>query len=60
MSHDMLCIFSHSLTGDAEAGSQANNSKGVVDFTPWVNDSPLAVSPRQPIEIVHQMFKTMG
>ncbi|KZT71767.1 hypothetical protein DAEQUDRAFT_723852 [Daedalea quercina L-15889] len=33
---------------------------GVLKFWPWVNQTPLTVSPQLPLEIAMQMFKRMG
>jgi len=39
---------------------RATASNSGVKFWPWVNQTPLTVSPRLPLEIVMQMFKRMG
>ncbi|KAM0790842.1 hypothetical protein ACM66B_004686 [Microbotryomycetes sp. NB124-2] len=35
-------------------------SEGVVDLTTFVNQTPITVSPKQPLEFVLQLFKRMG
>ncbi|CAK5265424.1 unnamed protein product, partial [Mycena citricolor] len=35
-------------------------AEGNVNFAPWVNQTPLTVSPQLPLEIVMQLFKRMG
>ncbi|BGP42339.1 glycerol ethanol, ferric requiring protein [Rhodotorula kratochvilovae] len=34
--------------------------EGIVDFTSFVNQTPLTVSPKQPLEFVMQLFRRMG
>ncbi|KAJ8521829.1 hypothetical protein ONZ45_g1532 [Pleurotus djamor] len=36
------------------------NSSGGLKFWPWVNQTPITVSPQLPLEIVMQIFKRMG
>jgi len=35
-------------------------SSDILKFWPWVNQTPLTVSPQLPLEIVMQLFKSMG
>lgn len=61
LAKNMMCTFTRPTVPleDVEQGQSPQDSS-LVDLSHWVNDSPLAVSPRQPIDIVHQMFKAMG
>ncbi|KAK4050731.1 glycerol ethanol, ferric requiring protein [Microbotryomycetes sp. JL221] len=37
-----------------------NQSEGVLDLTAYVNQTPITVSPKQPLEFALQLFKRMG
>ncbi|ORY89082.1 chloride channel [Leucosporidium creatinivorum] len=37
-----------------------DTEEGTIDFTSFVNQTPLTVSPKQPLEFVMQLFKRMG
>ncbi|CDO69146.1 hypothetical protein BN946_scf185042.g48 [Trametes cinnabarina] len=39
---------------------ESTASHGVLKLWPWVNQTPLTVSPQLPLEIVMQLFKRMG
>ncbi|KAK4050841.1 glycerol ethanol, ferric requiring protein [Microbotryomycetes sp. JL201] len=40
--------------------NEFSSAPGVVDLTPYVNQTPITVSPKQPLEFVLQLFKRMG
>jgi len=55
------CIFSNVEDPEAHQTSMHEQMAGdYVDLSSWVNTTPLATSPRQPLDIVMQLFKTMG
>ncbi|KAF8518751.1 Cl-channel protein [Gautieria morchelliformis] len=45
---------------EAENLIERSASETVINMWPWVNQTPLTVSPRLPLEIVMQLFKRMG
>ncbi|KIJ49687.1 hypothetical protein M422DRAFT_777607 [Sphaerobolus stellatus SS14] len=45
---------------EAENIIQTAASRDVISMGPWVNQTPLTVSPQLPLEIVMQIFKRMG
>ncbi|KAF8893437.1 Cl-channel protein [Infundibulicybe gibba] len=53
--------FSMDLEDDASAGffEEGATTQGL-RFWPWVNQTPMTVSPQLPLEIVMQLFKRMG
>ncbi|BGP34275.1 glycerol ethanol, ferric requiring protein [Rhodotorula toruloides] len=57
-------VGSPSLANDDGWGTPPDEwdggEKGVVDFTSFVNQTPLTVSPKQPLEFVMQLFRRMG
>ncbi|KAK7473207.1 glycerol ethanol, ferric requiring protein [Stygiomarasmius scandens] len=44
----------------AEQIFESNGGNDKLDFWPWVNKTPMTVSPQLPLEIVMQLFKKMG
>ncbi|KDE04008.1 hypothetical protein MVLG_05510 [Microbotryum lychnidis-dioicae p1A1 Lamole] len=69
---DAQCIFALDLADgdesiDPELGGESpsllsplDNDEGAIDFTSFVNQTPLTVSPKQPLEFVMQLFQRMG
>jgi len=71
---DTLCTFSPDPSGQpdprwAAIGSDedmesnvryATSSPGMLKLWPWVNQTPLTVSSKLPLEVVMQLFKRMG
>ncbi|SCV71414.1 BQ2448_3002 [Microbotryum intermedium] len=69
---DAQCIFALDLPDDDEGVdielggespsllSPLDNDEGAIDFTSFVNQTPLTVSPKQPLEFVMQLFQRMG
>ncbi|KAK4336235.1 Anion/proton exchange transporter GEF1 [Rhodotorula toruloides] len=57
-------VGSPSLVNDDGWGTPPDEwdggEEGVVDFTSFVNQTPLTVSPKQPLEFVMQLFRRMG
>jgi len=45
---------------EAEDLIETSGSDTVINMWPWVNQTPLTVSPQLPLEIVMQLFKRMG
>lgn len=64
---DAPCLFCPEQTigtvGEASRNHQDEwdvGEEGFVDFTSFVNQTPLTVSPKQPLEFVMQLFRRMG
>jgi len=71
---DTLCAFSpdpaeqpdarwSAICGDEDMESNvryAVATPGILKLWPWVNQTPLTVSPKLPLEVVMQVFKRMG
>lgn len=57
LSPDAVCTFS-----DREHAQVGSSGEGVerIDFGPYVDETPLTVSPKMPLEIVLQLFRRMG
>ncbi|GAA5894043.1 hypothetical protein JCM6882_007969 [Rhodosporidiobolus microsporus] len=65
---DAPCLFcpqGDPLAGTMDSGMATpdeweGTEEGFVDFTSFVNQTPLTVSPKQPLEFVMQLFRRMG
>ncbi|KAF9264051.1 hypothetical protein L218DRAFT_998805 [Marasmius fiardii PR-910] len=52
-----------SKTGDRESqreGRQGNERERTLNFWPWVNGTPITVSPEMKLEVVMELFKRLG
>ncbi|BGP57271.1 glycerol ethanol, ferric requiring protein [Rhodotorula sphaerocarpa] len=72
---DAPCLFCPELASPADTSSSSpapqeeelageddwdGGEEGILDFSPFVNQTPLSVSPKQPLEFVMQLFRRMG
>ncbi|GAA5876803.1 hypothetical protein JCM16303_006290 [Sporobolomyces ruberrimus] len=64
---DAPCLFCPQEAGVLSSEENRNHpdewdggEEGFVDFTSFVNQTPLTVSPKQPLEFVMQLFRRMG
>ncbi|KAM0755906.1 hypothetical protein T439DRAFT_320603 [Meredithblackwellia eburnea MCA 4105] len=62
VSPDAPCLFCpDSVASPPTAANEFDESEATsIDFTFYVNQTPLTVSPKQPLEIVMQVFRGMG
>ncbi|KAK4702132.1 chloride channel 3/4/5, partial [Phenoliferia sp. Uapishka_3] len=62
VSPDAPCLFcpEDPVSPESPANEFDDIESTSIDFTSYVNQTPLTVSPKQPLEIVMQIFKRMG
>ncbi|KAH8926900.1 hypothetical protein BT69DRAFT_1214570 [Atractiella rhizophila] len=58
---DARCLFQSGVhVAEWNEDDLEDDQSAVVDFSEYVNETPLNVSPKQPLEIVMQLFRQMG
>ncbi|GAA95950.1 uncharacterized protein L969DRAFT_92021 [Mixia osmundae IAM 14324] len=57
LSPDAICVF---VRETYHSPSQSEDEEDYLDLRSWVNETPLCVNPRQPMETVMDLFKKLG